>query len=113
MNILREYMEREIRGGYDGGDSDEGDYYVTVTSATGNSVTIDERGTAAVEDDLIGTIAPDPYYPLNIEDASGDPLTYQGVPYKVIGFTVTWQEDATGQICSERALTYVCYHSSA
>jgi len=105
MNTIREYMEREIRAGYDGGSGDEGDHYVTVSSAAGNTITVD--------DGLQGSIKPDPYYPLNIEDGGGAPLVYSGIPYKVIGFLATWQEPGTGQVCTERAVTYVCYHSSS
>ncbi len=102
MNLIKEYTEQEIAAGYDGGAGSG--YYVTVSSAAGNSVTID--------DNVQGAIAPDPYYPNNIEDAAGDPLIYSGVPYKVIGFIVTWNEPATGHVCTERAVVYVSYHSS-
>lgn len=112
MNIIQEYLERELEAGYDGGSGDEGDYYVTVTDEEVNN-----GGKVVVIDDTVqypmnGKILPDPYYPYNIEDAVGNPLTTSGVPYKVIGFVVTWQEAGTGQTCTERAVAYVCYHSS-
>lgn len=113
MKIIRQYMEREFRAGYDGGNDAEGDYYVTFSSAVPVNVTIDDRGTAGTADDLIGTIAPDPYYPDNIYDAGGGQLTYSGIPYKIAGFVVTWTEDAASLVCTERAVSYVVYHSSA
>jgi len=103
MNILKQYMEQELNAGYDGGSEDEGDYYATVTSANPVNVTIDN---------LIGTIAPDPYYPDNIENADGSTINYAGIPYKIVGFVVTWTEDRTQQVCTERAVCYVSYHSS-
>ncbi|MDP3790197.1 MAG: hypothetical protein Q8R48_07340, partial [Candidatus Omnitrophota bacterium] len=44
MNIVRQYMEQEIKAGYDGGDEGEAVYYATVTSADPVNVTIDDRG---------------------------------------------------------------------
>jgi type II secretory pathway pseudopilin PulG len=111
-NLIREYVERELEAGYDGGTGDEGDYYVTVTSASGNAVVIDQNDPDNPDDNLNGTIVPDPYYPYNVEDSGGVPLTSSGVPYKVVGFLVSWQEPGTGQVCTERAVTYVSYHSS-
>lgn len=112
VNIIKDGMERELRAGYDGGNEDEADYYATVTSADPVNVTIDDRGTSDPSDDLIGTIAPDPYYPDNIENADGSAINYAGVPYKIVGFVVTWTEDGSQQVCSERAVCYVSYHSS-
>jgi len=113
MNILKDYIEREALEGYDGGSGDEADYFETVTSADPIEVTIDDRGTADESDDLEGTITPDPYFPDNMEDAEGNPISYSGVPYKIIGFIVNWTEDSTGQACTERATTYVAYHTSS
>lgn len=111
MNILKQYMAQETRAGYDGGSDDEGDYYATVSSAAPVPVVIDDRGTIDTADDLIGTITPDPYYPDNIENSDGTQINYNGVPFKIIGFVVNWNEDS-GAV-SERAVTYVAYHSSA
>jgi len=116
MNILNLYMEQEIREvnhAYDRGSENEADYYATVTSANPVSVVIDDRGTADPSDDLTGTITPDPYHPDNIENPDGTPITYKGVPYKIVGFVVTWTEDRTQQVCTERAVCYVSFHSGA
>lgn len=113
MNIIRRYIEQEVMMGYDGGNDAEGDYYATVTSAGGVAVTIDDRGTADASDDLNGTITPDPYYPLNIEDGSGNQLVYSGVPYKIIGFVVNWNEDLTGGASQERGITHLSYHTAS
>ncbi len=99
MNILREYIEQEIEAGYDGGNDAEADYYITVTSADPVTRVVDGKAFS---------IKPDPYYPDNVEG-----LVYGTVPYKIVGFVVTWAEDVTGQVCSERAVTYVTYHSSS
>lgn len=99
MNLLREFVEQEIKAGYDGGNDNEADYYLTVISA--DPVT-------RVVDGKTFSIRPDPYYPDNV-----DGLVYGTVPYKIVGFIVTWAEDVTGQVCSERAVTYVTYHSSS
>lgn len=116
MNILKWYMEQEIQEinhAYDRGSENEADFYATVTSADPVQVIIDDRGTADAYDDLIGTIKPDPYFPNNIENPDGSPIAYIGVPYKIVGFVVTWTEDRTGQVCTERAVTYVSFHSGA
>lgn len=110
MNILRQYMDQEIMAGYDGGNGGEGDYYVTVTSANPVPVLIDDRGTADPADDLMGTITPDPYLPDNIENPDSTPIAYKGIPYKIIGFVVSWVEDRTNQACNERAVCYVSLH---
>jgi prepilin-type N-terminal cleavage/methylation domain-containing protein len=112
MKILKDHMEREIRAGYDGGNDAEADYYATLTTGNPVAVTIDSRGTADASDDLVGTITPDPYYPNNVEKLDGSQISY-GIPYKIIGFTVTWTEDVTSRICRERAVSYVAYHSSS
>lgn len=114
MSVLKDYLEREIMAGYDGGDDGEADYYATVTSATPITVTIDDRGTAGdASDDLVGTLTPTPYFPDNMQDAGGNPLVQSGVPYKIVGFVINWTEDMTGNACSERATSYVVYHSSS
>lgn len=106
MNIIREYLEQEIRAGYLGGYVD-GDFYAMVTSGAANSVTIDDRSTVDSSDDLIGTIEPSPY--------PAATTTIGTVRYKTIGFSVEWNEDVfgTGQApaCSERAITYVSEHN--
>lgn len=112
MNILKEYIEREVAADYDGGSDGESDYYVTVISAAPVAVTIDDRSTPDDSDNLVGAIVADPYYPDNTENEDGSPISYDGVPYKIIGFIVTWNEDLTNQACSESAHTYLSYHSS-
>lgn len=112
VNILKNYIEQEIAGHYDGGSDNEGDYYVTVASASPVDVTIDDRVTVDPSDDLIGTVTPDPYFPGNIE-IGGNPIAYGGVPYKIVGFVINWNEDNGGPACSERLVTYVAYHSAS
>ncbi len=110
MNIAKEYLEQEILRGGQGGEEGEDDGYVMVTSANPVNVTIDDRGTADIGDDLIGTITPDPY-PADIRVVGVGASQAQ---YKVIGFIVAWNEDVFGNgpqpRCQERALTYVSYH---
>lgn len=113
LNTLKEYLEREIQAKYDGGSGDEADFYATVSSADPVNVTIDDRSTSDTADDLIGTVTPDPYFPNNIEDSGGTPLSYYNIPYKIVGFVISWTEDYTGQVMSERGVTYVSYHSSS
>ncbi|MDD5422644.1 MAG: type II secretion system protein [Candidatus Omnitrophica bacterium] len=113
MNVISGYMEQELRAGYDGGIGGEADYYETISSADPTPVTIDTRGTADTSDDLVGSLVPDPYFPDNVENADGTQITYNGVPFKIIGFVVTWNEDMNGQACSERAVCYVAYHTSS
>ncbi len=113
MNILQQYMEQEVRAKYDGGSDGEGDYYATLTSASPVSVTIDDRSTADTSDDLLGTLLPDPYSPDNIENADGSPISQDGVPFKIIGFIVSWTEDMTGQTVNERQVAYVAYHPTS
>lgn len=112
VNILKDYLEREIRAKYDGGSEDESDFYSTLISVDPVQVTIDDRGTLDTADDLFGTIRPDPYFPDNIEYSDGSPIAYCGIPYKIIGLIVEWNEDVTGTACSELAYTYVAYHST-
>lgn len=116
MNCLNTYIEREVQAGYDGGSDGESDYYITVASADPVAVTIDDRGTTDTSDDLMGTIKADPYYPDNIDDATTGQILKQGnVSYKIVGFVVEWTEDSfltsAGASCSEKAVTYVAYHS--
>ncbi|MFH0763737.1 MAG: hypothetical protein V1927_01880 [Candidatus Omnitrophota bacterium] len=117
MNILKLYMEQEVRDinqAYDrGSDLPDADYYTTVTSADPVPVVIDDRGTPELSDDLMGTITPDPYLPDNIENPDGTPITYRGIPYKIVGFVAAWTEDRAGQVCTERAVAYVSFHSGA
>ena len=113
MNIVKQYLEQEIKAGHDGGNGDEAAYHATITSGAAIAVTIDDRGTLDSSDDLLGTITPDPYYPDNVENPDGSPISYQGLPYKIIGFVASWNEDIIGQSCSERAVAYVSYHPSA
>lgn len=101
MNILQSFVEQEVKAGYDGGSGTTGNYFVTVTSASPVAVIMD--------DNLNGTITPDPYYPDNIKNTDGSLLTYKGIPYKIIGFVVSWTEK-NGQVCIERACCYVSYH---
>lgn len=101
MNILQSYIEQEARAGYDGGGGTTGNYFVTITSADPVTVIIDNN--------LNGTITADPYFSDNIKNADGSLLTYKGIPYKIIGFVVSWTE-RNGQVCTERACCYVSYH---
>jgi type II secretory pathway pseudopilin PulG len=101
INILQVYIEQEVLAGYDGGGGTTGNYFVTVTSASPVAVVMDEN--------LNGAITPDPYFPDNIKSADGTLLTYKGIPYKIVGFVVSWTEK-NGQACSERACCYVSYH---
>lgn len=114
MNILKQYMEREIAAGFSGGEDGDGDHYVTVTSANPLSeipsvpITVDSK---------VYTLKPDPYFPDNIEDPSTHtPLTYQSTPYKIVGFIVTWTEDVLGSgigpNCSERSVVYLFDHGA-
>ncbi len=110
MNIAKEYLEQEILRGGQGGEEGEDDGYVMVTSANPINVTIDDRGTADIGDDLIGTITPDPY-PADMRVVGVGTSQAQ---YKVVGFIVAWDEDVFGNgprpRCQERVLTYVSYH---
>jgi len=112
MNVIRSFMEQEMRLGYNGGELD--DYYATVTSGTSVPVTIDDRGTASAADDVMGALACDPLYPSNIMNGVGALFNFDGTRYKIIGFVVTWTDDSfgagQGAVCSERAVTYVCEH---
>jgi len=110
LNMLDNYIAREIRAGYDADSG--GDYYVTVSSGDPVSVLIDDRGTASTADDLMGTITPDPYYPNNVENADGTMIKQDDLSYKIIGFVISWTEDYTKNTCSERAGTYVVHHST-
>ncbi|MFA6079195.1 MAG: hypothetical protein WC779_05560, partial [Candidatus Omnitrophota bacterium] len=112
MNIAREFLELEIMLGGEGGEEGEDDGYGNslITSAASINVTIDDRGTADVADDLIGTVTPDPY-PADMRLVGVGTSQAQ---YKVIGFVVAWNEDVFGNgpqpRCTERVLTYVSYH---
>jgi len=112
MNVVRGFMEQEMRLGYDGGELD--DYYATVTSGTAVPVTIDDRGTVNTSDDLMGALTCDPLYPNNIMNSVGALFNFDGTRYKIIGFVVTWTDNSFGvgqsAVCSERAVTYVCEH---
>jgi len=112
MNILKQYMEREIRAGYDGGADGDGDYYATVTSVDPQNIV---PSVSIVVDNKIYILAPDPYFPNNVEDPiTHTNLTYQNTLYKIIGFVVTWTEDVLGSgigpTCNERATVYLFDH---
>ena len=107
MSKVREYMEQEIRAGFLGGYVD-GDYYVTVSSASIVSITIDDNNTPLdSSDDLTGTIKPSPY--------PGSITTIGTTSYKTIGFIAEWNDKVfgTGPAPSmrEQAITYVSEHS--
>ena len=118
MSAIREFIDYELRFGYDGVSDADGFANPLIKDDDANglpdtiNVTLDTRSTADTADDLIGTIAPDPYYPDNIENVDGSTINYAGIPYKIAGFVVTWIEDSSNQACSERAVCYVSYHSS-
>lgn len=112
MNILKEYLEQEVKAGFLGGYA-EGDYYVTVSSAGPISVVIDDRNTVSTSDDLTGTIRPVPY-PGSVTVIGTSPMTHS---YKSVGFIIEWNETegmfGGGSVvpCSERVLTYVAERS--
>ncbi len=92
MSIVKEYMETEVLNGYYFGQ------YFTFTSNAAVTTTIDG---------VTYSITPDPY------PANGG--TEGGIPYKIIGFRVMWDEPIYGNIgsvsCSERTGTYVAKHT--
>jgi type II secretory pathway pseudopilin PulG len=119
MNTIREYMEQEIRAGYLGGfgarpdppGGEDADYYLTVDDGNPINFVIDDMGTISSDDDLTGTIRPDPYPAETYE---------QGVPpnscrYKKVGFVVEWDEKlfggATLPTSRERTAAFVADHS--
>lgn len=93
MSLIREYMETEVSNGYYFGQ------YFTFTSGTVVTTAIDG---------VTYSITPDPY-----PAGSG---TEGGIPYKIIGFRVMWDEPIYGNIgsvsCSERTGTYVAKRTS-
>ncbi len=113
MNIIREFMEREMEAGYAGDQTGDGDYYATLYSSDPLTQTPTQSFTI---DGKLYTIAPDPYFPYNAyEDySSGKLLTYQNRNYRIVGFTVVWTEDVlgsgTGPTLSERATAYLFDH---
>ena len=114
MNILKQYMEREVEAGFSGGEDGDGDHYVTVTSADPSNVI---PSVPITVDNKVYTLTPDPYFPNNIEDpAAHTALTYQSTHYKIAGFVVTWREDVLGggigPTCSERSAVYLFDHGS-
>lgn len=113
MNIIKDYMEREMSAGFPGGEDGDGDHYVTLDSPDPLTVT---PSVAVTIDGRTYTLRPDPYYPDNVEDpVTHLPLTYQNTNYKITGFTVSWNEDllggAVGPACTERAAAYIFDHS--
>ena len=112
MNILKEYLEQEVKAGFLGGYA-EGDYYVTASSAGPMPVIIDDRNTVSTSDDLTGTVRPIPY-PGAVTVIGTSPMTHS---YKSVGFIVEWNETegmfggGSAVSCSERALTYVAERS--
>ena len=110
MNKIRENMEQEIKAGYLGGYAD-GDCYVSVTSASPVTFTIDDMGTTTTDDDLTGTVTPDPY-PGVTYTIGTDPKTAR---YKKVGFMVEWNEKFYSGIAApmsrERAVAYVAEHN--
>jgi prepilin-type N-terminal cleavage/methylation domain-containing protein len=102
MNIIKDYMEKEMKGGYhDFIGANDG--YNSVSSGNPFTVTVDN---------VAFTVTPSPYNP-----DTWDTLDYAGISYKVVGFTASWQESSYGrgaaQTCSERLAGYVSYHSSS
>ncbi|MBN1526910.1 MAG: type II secretion system protein [Candidatus Omnitrophica bacterium] len=105
MNRIRSYIEQEIKAGYAGGYPNN-NLYVSVDSGSPVSVIIDDRGTTDTGDDLNGTITPEPYPGTPLEAATG----LSTCRYKKVGFVVAWTEELFGQVCRERAATYVTEH---
>ncbi len=92
MNIVREYIEKEVSAGYGSGSYNSFGSDTPVTTVVGG---------------ITYSIGPEPY-PAGIA-AEG------GVNYKSIGFVVSWTEAQYGGVgngvnCSERAITYVSQH---
>jgi len=121
MNILRSYIDYELAYGYDGVSDGDGFANPLVVSTDGTNpdpitVTIDDRGTVDTSDDLTGTVTAEPYFPRNLEDASGELYYYRegAYNYKIIGFNIQWNEDFFGRgqgfVCRERSSVYVARH---
>jgi len=94
MNLVREWMEKEIANGYGSGGYDAFNPAADATRVIeGVTYTINEY--------------PDPSI-TSIEGGVG------GIPYKTIGFRVTWNEvlySQTGSVaCDEKAVTNVSWH---
>jgi type II secretory pathway pseudopilin PulG len=114
MNILKQYMEREIEAGFPGGEDGDGDHYVTVTSVDPESII---PSVLITVDNKVYTLRPDPYFRDNIEDpVTHNALTYENTPYKIVGFVITWTEDilgsGVGPTCSERSVVYLSNHGA-
>lgn len=117
MNIVREYMEKEMDAGYSGGYSGETDYdyYATVNSTDPLNATPAVTITDPV-DGKVYTLKPVPYYPNNAyENYQAEKLLkYESRNYKIVGFVVTWRENVfgadVGPELSERATAYIFDH---
>ena len=108
MNLLKEYIEQEVKAGYIGRQAGESDpNYYTLASPATITVTIDDYGTSGTADDLRGTLYADPY-PATLGTAGTG-------KYKIIGFAVQWNEktfvrSGQGPLVKERLVTYVSEH---
>lgn len=94
MNLVREWMEKEIANGYGSGGYD-------VFNSANDGTRVIEGMTYTI------TQYPNPSV-ISIEGGVG------GIPYKTIGFQVTWSEvlyDQVGSVaCNEKAVTNVSWH---
>lgn len=127
MNIVQQYMEKELEAGYNGGiggaEDDVGHGYCTTNDMAPSgtwpkSVTIDDRGTPATTDDLLGTIMPEPAGPYAIHETWSEGVGQEyiyppgsNIKYKVVGFAVSWDEQTFGTgfplTCAERAVVRI------
>ncbi len=119
--VLRSYMAQELAARYLGGNHDsdvldaeghvdetiDGSYYKTMPKSKNGSATETLNG-------VTYTITCDPWYPNNIQTASGSPLMFDGVRYKIVGFKVSWidktpvgRQDVT---LSVKSAVIICEH---
>jgi type II secretory pathway pseudopilin PulG len=91
MGLIREFMEREVQAGYNGGQYFTATPGVRIDPIDNTAYTIQSNPPAAVD---------------GIEGVRH---------YKIIGFIVQWNEPILGGAgvvpCSERAVTYVAQHT--
>ena len=109
---------KQVAAGYAGGDKDiddlenDGSRYVTMSKSKNGSDTVPLGN-------ITGTITCDPWYPNNIQTATGIPLRFDGVngvKYKIAGFKVSWidktpvgRQDVT---LSVKSAVIICQHDT-
>lgn len=115
MNIIREYLELEIRAGYDGGNANTVClYYETMTQGPSVSVLIDDFGTVDTADDLWGTLQVNPAPSYNTQNQDGSLLKQGTRIYKIAGFVLSWNENIGPvgvPLRPESAVTYIAQHT--